>query len=64
MTTTTEKLVKKVESIEKELKKIQEPHSILGKMHVDDMLIRQDSRSLFYFDIEKYVSKKDLKAWK
>jgi hypothetical protein len=64
MTTSTRELIKKIKKIEKELKILKEPHSILGKMNVDETIIKHASQALFDFDIEKYVTKKDLKAWK
>ena len=64
MTTTTKELSRKIKKIEKELSILREPHSVLGKMRVDEETIKQASQALFDFDIEKYVSKKDLKSWK
>ena len=63
MTMTTQALIKKIEKIEKELIKFKQPKSILGKIYVDEKILKQASKTLFDFDIEKFVSKKDLK-WK
>lgn len=60
----TQTLIKKVEKIEKELKEIKKPKSILGKIYVDAKILSQASKALFDFDIEKFVSKKDLKLWR
>ncbi len=34
------------------------------KIYVDSTILKKASKALFDFDIEKYVSKKDLRAWK
>lgn len=34
------------------------------KIFVDSVILKKASKALFDFDIEKYVSKKDLQAWK
>lgn len=61
---TTQALTKKIEKIEKEILLLKEPKSILAKIHVDKELIQKAKKALFDFDIEKFVTKKDLKAWK
>ena len=61
---TTQTLIKKIEKIEKELNILKQPKNILGKIYVDSKTIKQASKALFDFDIEKFVSKKDLKLWK
>jgi hypothetical protein len=61
---TTETLIKKVEKLEKELKEIKMPKKILGKVFVDKKLLEKAKKALFNFDIEKFVTKKDLKSWK
>jgi hypothetical protein len=61
---TTETLIKKVEKLEKELKEIKMPKKVLGKIFVDKKLLEKAKKALFNFDIEKFVTKKDLKSWK
>jgi chaperonin cofactor prefoldin len=60
----TQTLIQKIDKIEKELKEIKKPKSILGKIYVDSEILEQASKALFDFDIEKFVSKKDLKLWR
>ena len=60
----TQTLIKKVERLEKELKELKKPKSILGKLYVDSEILKQASKALFDFDIEKFVTKKDIKLWK
>lgn len=60
----TQTLIKKIEKIEKELKELKKPKSILGKIYVDSDILKQASKTLFDFDIEKFVTKKDIKLWK
>ena len=57
-------LVKKIEKIEKELVELKQPKSISGKIFVDFEILKTAKKALFDFDIEKFVSKKDLKLWK
>ncbi|TSC75428.1 MAG: hypothetical protein G01um101430_270 [Parcubacteria group bacterium Gr01-1014_30] len=61
---TTQALTQKIEKLEKEILLLKEPKSILAKVHVDEELVQKAKKALFNFDIEKFVSKKDLKAWK
>lgn len=61
---TTKTLIKKIEKLEKELKEIKMPKKILGKVFVDKKLLEKAKKALFDFDIEKFVTKKDLKSWK
>jgi len=61
---TTQILIEKIKKIEQELIKIKQPKSILGKIHVDEKILEQTKKAIFDFDIEKFVSKKDLKKWK
>ncbi|MBU4298816.1 hypothetical protein KJ636_02140 [Patescibacteria group bacterium] len=61
---TTQMLVKKIEKIEKELVELKQPKSISGKIFVDFEILKTAKKALFDFDIEKFVSKKDLKLWK
>ncbi len=56
-------LVKKIGRIEKELKELKKPKSILGKVYVDSEILKKAKKALFDFDIEKFISKKDLKIW-
>ncbi len=57
-------LIKKIEKIEKELTEFKKPKSVLGKIYVDPKTLKQAVKALFDFDIEKFVSKKDLKLWR
>ncbi len=61
---TTQTLIKKIEKIEKELSEFKQPKSILGKIYIDSEIFKKASKALFDFDIEKFISKKDLKLWK
>jgi len=61
---TLETLIKKVEKLEKELKEIKMPKKVLGKIFVDKKFLEKAKKALFNFDIEKFVTKKDLKSWK
>jgi uncharacterized protein (UPF0335 family) len=61
---TLETLIKRVEKLEKELKEIKMPKKVLGKIFVDKKLLEKAKKALFNFDIEKFVTKKDLKSWK
>lgn len=61
---TTKILIKKIEELEKEIRKVKMPEKILGKVFVDEKILEKAKKALFNFDIEKYVSKKDLKSWK
>jgi uncharacterized protein (UPF0335 family) len=61
---TLDALIKKVEKLEKELKEIKMPKKVLGKIFVDKKLLEKAKKALFDFDIEKFVTKKDLKSWK
>jgi hypothetical protein len=60
----TKTLIKKIEKLEKELKEIKMPKKVLGKIFVDKKLLEKVKKALFNFDIEKFVTKKDLKSWK
>jgi|GEM_PF-5034137 hypothetical protein len=60
----TQTLTKKIETIEKELKKLAQPKSIIPKMYVDEHLLQHASKAIFDFDIEKYVTPQDVKRWK
>jgi len=61
---TTQTILKKIEKIEQELTQLQQPKSILGKFEVDSATLKKASKALFDFDIEKFVTKKDLKIWR
>lgn len=58
---TTQTLIKKVEKLEKELKELKKPKSILGKLYVDSDVLKQALKAPFDFDIEKFVTKKEIK---
>ena len=60
----TKTLTKKIEKLEKELEEIKMPKKILGKIFVDEKLLEKAKKALFNFDIEKFVTKKNLKSWK
>lgn len=60
---TTQTIIKKIEKLERELKELKKPKSILGKLYVDSDILKQASKALFDFDIEKFVTKKDIKLW-
>jgi len=60
----TQILIKKIKKLEKEINRLKQPKSVLVKMKVDNKVITEAKKALFDFDIEKFVSKKDLKAWK
>jgi len=60
----TKTLIKKVEKLEKKLKEIKMPKKVLGKIFVDEKLLEKAKKALFNFDIEKFVTKKNLKSWK
>lgn len=59
-------IMKKVTPINQKQFKVlmKKPKNILGKVRVDDKVIKQAKKALFNFDIEKYISKKDLLVWK
>ncbi|MDP2209164.1 MAG: hypothetical protein Q8K98_10405 [Bacteroidota bacterium] len=57
-------LERKVNRLEKEILKLKQSKQIFAKMDIDTNLIEKASEMLFDFDIEKYVSKKDLAQWK
>lgn len=57
-------IIKKIEKIEHELQQLKQPKSILGKITVDSKVIKKASKALFDFDIEKFVTKRDLNSWK
>ena len=57
-------IIKRIEGIEQELKEMKRPKSILGKLTVNSKLIKKASKALFDFDIEKFVTKRDLNSWK
>ena len=40
------------------------PKKVLGKIFVDEKLLEKAKKALFNFDIEKFVTKKNLKSWK
>jgi chaperonin cofactor prefoldin len=61
---TTQALLKKIDKIEHELHELKKPKSILGKIQVDSKILKQVKNAIFDFDIERFVSKKDLKTWK
>lgn len=56
--------MEKIKKIEKEILELKQPQLILSKVYVDADIIKQASKNLFDFDIEKFISKKDLKLWK
>ncbi len=57
-------IIKKIEALEQKFAEFAKPKSILGKMKVDDAVLQQAAKAPFDFDIEKYVSKKDVERWK
>lgn len=57
-------LARKIEHIEKILSELKKPKSIFGKIYVDEKILKQANKALFDFDIEKFVTKKDLKLCK
>ena len=61
---TTQLLEKKIQKIEREIEILKKPKSVLSGVYVDEKLIASAKKSVFDFDIEKFVSKKDLKIWK
>jgi hypothetical protein len=61
---TTQLLLEKIKKLEKELKEIKMPQKILGKVFVDEEILKKAKKALFDFDIEKFVKKKELKSWK
>jgi hypothetical protein len=61
---TTQLLLEKIKKLEKELKEIKMPQKILGKVFVDEKILKKAKKALFDFDIEKFVKKKELKSWK
>ena len=63
-TVTKTTILKKIELLEEKINALGKPKSILGKVHVDEHTLKEAKRGLFDFDIEKYVSKKDVVQWK
>jgi len=61
---TTQLLLEKIKKLEKELKEIKMSQKILGKVFVDEEILKKAKKALFDFDIEKFVKKKELKSWK
>jgi len=61
---TMQTIIEKIEKIEQELQQLKQPKSILGKVFVDSTLVKKAKEAIFDFDIEKFVTKKDLKSWK
>ena len=61
---TMQTIIKKIEEIEHELQELKQPKSILGKVVVDSTIVKKAKKALFDFDIEKFVTRKDLKSWK
>lgn len=61
---TTKTLIEKIEKLEKEIKEIKMPKKILGKIFVNEKILKKAKKALFDFDIEKFVKKKELKLWK
>lgn len=61
---TTQALIKKITKIEKDLAGLIQPKDIFGKMQVDEEILKKAKKAIFDFDIEKFVSKKDVKSWK
>jgi hypothetical protein len=59
---TTQLLLEKIKKLEKELKEIKMPQKILGKVFVDEKILKKAKKALFDFDIEKFVKKKELKS--
>jgi hypothetical protein len=65
MPTVTEvTILKKIELLEEKINALGKPKSFLGKIHVDEHSLQEAKNGLFDFDIEKYVSKKDVAQWK
>lgn len=60
----TQLLGKKIEKIEEELYTLTHPQPILPKMQVDDAILEQAQQALFDFDIDEFVTKKDVQRWK
>lgn len=61
---TIQAIIKKIEKIEQEMQQLKQPKSILGKIAVDSKVIKKASKALFDFDIEKFVTKRDINLWK
>jgi hypothetical protein len=57
-------LVERIKKIEKELIELKKPKSILGKIFVDKKILDKAKKALFDFDIERFVTKNDLKSWR
>jgi hypothetical protein len=65
MTIVTETIIlKKIELLEEKINALGKPKGVLGKMHIDEHTLKEAKKGLFDFDIEKYVSKKDVAQWK
>ncbi|HLX11207.1 MAG TPA: hypothetical protein VKS81_00205 [Bacteroidota bacterium] len=61
---TNQLILQKLKRIEKELRVLRQPKAIVPKMIVDEGILRQATGAIFDFDIEKFVTAKDLRAWK
>ena len=61
---TTATLEKKVVWLEKEFKAFKTPKKIFPKLHVDKSMLTKAATAPFDFDIEKFVTKKDLEGFR
>ena len=57
---TAKALARKVERLEREIRSLREPRHVFGKTRVDEALLKKAGEALFRFDIEEFVSRKDL----
>lgn len=60
----TQTLIEKIEKIEQELTNFKKPKQVLGKIYIDQEILKKAKKAIFDFDIEKFITKKDLKLWK
>ena len=57
---TTQAIIEKIEKIGQEMQQLKQPKSILGKVFVDSTVVKKAKKAIFDFDIEKFVTKRDL----
>jgi hypothetical protein len=57
-------LNKKIKKIEEELYTLKHPQPIFPKIQVDDTTLENARKALFDFDIDEFVTKKDVERWK
>jgi hypothetical protein len=60
---TVQTLAKKVSLLEKKIISLEMPSSVLVKLFVDEEVIDKAKKAVFDFDIDKFVSAKDLNLW-